>query len=721
MPLPNKLSVAGLVGALLAATTAVVATAGPAQAATLTLTPTADTYVQADQPTVNFGTSVRWSTEGRTNIWRNSLLRFQVQVPAGEEVKSAKLRAISETATTATEFVDAYTTTGGWTETGVTWQNAPARGTWLNKVGGFALGAVAEWDVTTGVAKTGGEVNLKLESNVQKWIGFKSKENATAALRPVLVVETGPVTPPPTGDGTTAAATLGWGTPVAGDEFNYTGAADPAKWSVYDSAGHAGQGLRRPSQVTVDGTRLKIAGTADGTTGGMSAKFANRKYGRWETRAALPAGDNEYHGVAILWPDSENWPCDGEIDYMENLGDRTVQNFFNHYSCTNQQTSAQRAVDATQFHNYAVEWTPTGVIGYLDGVKWFEDLDTSHLPPGSMHQTLQLDWFPDATANGTADMLVDWVRVYDVPTTPPTTTTPPPPPPSGSVKIAAVGDMNPSGNTSTTSASGRNAAAIIAGLNSGDLSNFVGIGDFQYDKGTCTALNSYWKTLWGAAIPKTYWTTGPNHDVEPGVNDDVDRFFNGQCAGSTAISATNTAKGGFVDALDFYSFDVGNWHFAVAPTAAWRYDVAKANAITGQLDADLAAAKAAGKQLAVIYHDPYFTSTTSSHARASEVRPWVDVMWRHRVRLTLSGSQHNYERSCPVNNVDQCVADGMTAFQVSTGGIGLRAFTSNPAYIVRKFSDTWGHLVLTLNNDGSFSWEYKPVAGGMQTDSGSRS
>lgn len=501
----NKLSVAGLVGALLTAATAVVVTAGPAQAATLNLTPTADTYVQADQPAVNFGTSVRWSTEGRANIWRNSLLRFQVQVPAGEEVKTAKLRAVSEAAATATEFVDVYTTATGWTETGVTWQNAPARGTWLTKTGGFALGATVEWDVTGGVAKTGGDVNLKLESNAQKWLGFKSKEHATPALRPVLVVETGPVTPPTT------------------------------------------------------------------TT-----------------------------------------------------------------------------------------------------------------------------------------------------TPPPTTTTTPPPPPPGSVKIAAVGDMNPSGNTSTTSPSGKNAAAIIAALNSGGVSNFVGIGDFQYEKGTCTALNSQWKTLWGGAIPKTYWTTGPNHDIEPGVNDDVDKFFNGECAGSTAISATNTTKGGFVDALDFYSFDVGTWHFAVTPTAAWRYDVAKANAITGQLDTDLAAAKAAGKNLAVIYHDPYFTSSTSSHARETLVKPWVDIMWKHRVKLTLSGSQHNYERSCPVNNADQCVTDGMTAFQVSTGGIGLRTFTSNPAYIVKKFSDTWGHLVLTLNNDGSFGWEFVPVAGGMQTDSGTR-
>ena len=460
-----------------------------AAASVQTVTATADTYVRYDAPTTNYGTSVRWSVEGRTNIWRNALIRFNVTVPAGEEVVSARLRAYSEATASATDFVDVYATPGGWMETGVTWQTAPARGAWLDKVGGFLVDTWVEWDVTAGVPKSGGEANFKLESNAPLWLGFKSREHTDAALRPQLVVETAPVTPPP---------------------------------------------------------------------------------------------------------------------------------------------------------------------------------------------------------------------------------------PGGDVTLAAVGDMNPDGNTSTSSSSGRNAAAIIAGLNSGSLDAFIGIGDFQYNKGYCADLVNEWSRLWGAAIPKTYWTAGPNHDVEPGVNDDLDRFMNGQCPGSSAVSATNAARGGFVDALDFYSFDLGAWHIAVLPTATWRYDATRARALTATIDADLANAKAAGKHLAAVYHDPYFTSNTSSHTRFADVKPWVDVLWKHRVRLTLSGSQHNYERSCPVNNADQCVADGMTAFQVSTGGIGLRSFTSSPAYIVKRFSDTWGHLVLTLREDGSFAWEFKPVSGGMQTDSGSR-
>lgn len=107
-------------------------TAGAAATTSLVM----DTYVRADRATSNFGTSTRLSTDGRAYIWRNSLLRFSVQVPAGEHVVSAKLRAYSETSTSSTEFVDVFTTSGGWTERGVTWNNAPARGTWLGKTGG---------------------------------------------------------------------------------------------------------------------------------------------------------------------------------------------------------------------------------------------------------------------------------------------------------------------------------------------------------------------------------------------------------------------------------------------------------------------------------------------------------------------------------------------------------------------------------------------------------
>lgn len=290
------------------------------------------------------------------------------------------------------------------------------------------------------------------------------------------------------------------------------------------------------------------------------------------------------------------------------------------------------------------------------------------------------------------------------------------------ITIAAVGDMNPDGNTSTTSPSGKNAAAIAAGLANGSLDAFLGLGDFQYSIGNCSSFVNYWNRLWSGTKSKLYWISAPNHDWEPGRNEDLDDFMNGACPGDSVKSAINTQRG-FIGNGDPYSFDLGNWHFAMLSTALWRYDTTKARQVTNWLDNDLAQAKAAGKHLVVAYHDPYFTSDTSSHSRETAVKPWIDIMDKHDVRLTLSGSQHNYERSCPVTKDDICVAEndpnGMTAFQVSTGGIGLRSFTSSPSYIVKRFSDTWGWLKLSLYPDGSFSWQFNPVQG-SSTDSGFR-
>ena len=217
---------------------------------------------------------------------------------------------------------------------------------------------------------------------------------------------------PAAGSGTQAASALGWGPVVAGDEFNYTGSPDRTKWSVYNSPGHAGNGIRSPKAWSVANGAATVSGDSAGTTGGMSAKFANQKYGRWETRMKTNRRDSEYHPVLILNPVTESSTCD-EVDYAESTSDTTLVKFFLHYACSGtKQTYASKAVDTTQWHNYAVEWTPAGITGYIDGVKTFTDTNPAHQPSGSVHQTLQLDWFPDGSSTTPSWMQVDWVRVY---------------------------------------------------------------------------------------------------------------------------------------------------------------------------------------------------------------------------------------------------------------------------------------------------------------------
>ena len=217
---------------------------------------------------------------------------------------------------------------------------------------------------------------------------------------------------PTTGDGSQAATNFGWGPVVAGDEFSNTGAPDSTKWSVYNSAGHAGKGIRSPQAWSVANGVATVSGDSAGTTGGMSAKFSQQRYGRWETRMKTNARDPQYHPVLIL--SNSSAPNCPEIDYAESTKDTTLMKFFLHYACGGEdfQTTTATPVDSTQWHNYAVEWTPAAITGYIDGVKTFTDTNPAHQPAVAMKQTVQLDWFPDGSATKPSQMQVDWVRVY---------------------------------------------------------------------------------------------------------------------------------------------------------------------------------------------------------------------------------------------------------------------------------------------------------------------
>ena len=212
-----------------------------------------------------------------------------------------------------------------------------------------------------------------------------------------------------TAEGTTAAATQGWGEPVRTDDFT----DGTSGWSIYDGPGHAGNGRRTPDAVSVSDGVLTITGDAEGNTAGMAWTDGSRQYGGWEGRVKAPASDPSYNALLLLWPTAENFPEGGEIDFMEMMDpSRQTTNIFVHYGADNSQIDGSVDVDATEWHNWAVEWTPERITAYLDGEQWFETTDPSVQPPGPMHLAIQLDWFPKGGSVQESAMHVDWVRQY---------------------------------------------------------------------------------------------------------------------------------------------------------------------------------------------------------------------------------------------------------------------------------------------------------------------
>jgi len=211
---------------------------------------------------------------------------------------------------------------------------------------------------------------------------------------------------------TSAAARYGWGKVVAGDEFNYKGAPKKSRWQVYKGKGHAGAGKRTPSAWRVNGAVATVTGNTRGATGGMASRYG-RKYGRWEARMKTSLRDPKYHPNILLWPHVHGTTNCREVNFAESTNNRKLAKFFLHYGCHGRGTArAKKAIDMTKWHNYAVEWTPSRITGYIDGKVWFRDSNRRHIPHIPMHATMQLDWMPNKAKTRRTTMSVDWIRVY---------------------------------------------------------------------------------------------------------------------------------------------------------------------------------------------------------------------------------------------------------------------------------------------------------------------
>lgn len=245
------------------------------------------------------------------------------------------------------------------------------------------------------------------------------------------------VQPPTETTASTKTAVLnGWGTVTAGDEFNYTGAPDSSKWSVYNGPGHSGNGRRVPENVTVNGSALDMKGEPDGDGGGMSSRFDRDgssgevvgavSGGRWETRmkvtgpTASTYRSTGWHPVLIVWPDAGRVDANNcqEMDYSESTSDVTLMKTYNHYECPNvQEISASKVINMREWHNYAVEWKsdlngtrPGWVKNWVDGVLLYSTTDAVKVMDAKSHSTIQLDNFLGDL--GESHLSVDWTRYY---------------------------------------------------------------------------------------------------------------------------------------------------------------------------------------------------------------------------------------------------------------------------------------------------------------------
>ena len=162
-------------------------------AAPLTVAPSADSYVDSTAVTANFGTSTQFRIDGSPVV--RSYLRFDLSSLSGS-VGAATLHIYANSASSTGFDVD-RTDGSNWTETGLTFTNAPAVGATVGVVGAFAAATTTSVDVTSAV-QTGVFVDFVVVEHGSTAVSLASRESAHP---PALVLTLGGSTPTPTATG----------------------------------------------------------------------------------------------------------------------------------------------------------------------------------------------------------------------------------------------------------------------------------------------------------------------------------------------------------------------------------------------------------------------------------------------------------------------------------------------------------------------------------------
>ena len=237
----------------------------------LTFTPVADTFVNSNSPTTNYGSATTLQVDGSPT--KITYLRFNVTGLSGA-VQSARLRL---------EVVDASTFGGtlysmsdiSWGETTVTYNTRPViDGLTLGKLGAVALGAIVEFDVTAAISGNG-TYSFAINSTNSDAVFYRSRE--AGINPPALVITTagGPAnTPPQISSGPTAApnpvdenqtAQLSvTASDADGDPLTYTWTAPPGGGTI---SGTGATVTYTPPDVSVQQTFTITVTVSDGQGG----------------------------------------------------------------------------------------------------------------------------------------------------------------------------------------------------------------------------------------------------------------------------------------------------------------------------------------------------------------------------------------------------------------------------------------------------------------------
>lgn len=228
------------------------------------------------------------------------------------------------------------------------------------------------------------------------------------------------------------------------------------------------------------------------------------------------------------------------------------------------------------------------------------------------------------------------------------------------------------------------------------------LGDNAYQEGSPEQFAKFYHPTWGRHKARTRPAIG-NHE-----------YRTPKAAGFWGYFGDLAGKAG----EGWYAYDAGDkWRAVVLNSNDDQVAVGPGSPQFVWAQAEVAAARAAGKNVLAYWHHPRWSS--GAHGDHKHMQPIWEMLVAERADLVLWGHDHHYERFKPANaQGDADARDGMTSFVVGTGGKNHYTLFKLPKRITAvRNASTFGVLKLNLRPT-DFEWEFVPVAGEKFTDRG---
>lgn len=331
--------------------------------------------------------------------------------------------------------------------------SASGKGYWLAASDGgvFAFGDAAfrgsgagnvQGSIATFVPdSTGGYVIVDSHGGVQRFQGDASSQTSGAAdsnsssggntvNTPIFnTIPTIPLTPT---NPSNSDDLPGWKY-VFGDSFDTNAASGSflstyRNWGAYDTGwpDTSRRGMYDTNQLSVSNGVMNIhmSTGADGKprtavpfpliNGRNASDQINQLYGRYEVRFRADQVQG-YKTAFLLWPKSEAWPQDGEIDFPEGDVTGNIEAYMHRQGATSGGDQAGFSTNKgyNDWHTATIEWSPNVMRFLLDGNVIGQT--TQRIPNTPMHWVLQTETNLGGNpipANAAGNVQIDYVKVW---------------------------------------------------------------------------------------------------------------------------------------------------------------------------------------------------------------------------------------------------------------------------------------------------------------------